>query len=293
MVLSVYEIGKKIAVARKLRNLSQAQLAEALSISAQAVGKWERGESMPDIITFQRLAETVGVDLNYFSGNREVPSLVLDKSAFTNPVVENEHKQGWNMSSGNWIEADFSGLRGLAKKLSSANIKRCNFAGSEMSKVSFKANNIIDCDFSNSELNLCKFSSSNIRDNNFTGCNLAGSTFSSSNVQNCNFNEANLSEVQFKWSHFKNNQLSRAVLNNLVFRLGQFTEVIFSSEITSCSFENNDFSKVEFNGAIIRNSFFKNCKLKRAKFVDCQADKLSYSFMKVCQADLAGVTIVE
>ncbi|MBK6964789.1 MAG: helix-turn-helix transcriptional regulator [Bacteroidales bacterium] len=37
-------------------NVSQAQLAGHLFISPQAIGKWERGESMPDIITLNRLA---------------------------------------------------------------------------------------------------------------------------------------------------------------------------------------------------------------------------------------------
>lgn len=41
-------IGDKITEARKKNNISQAQLAERLFISPQAVGKWERGESMPD-----------------------------------------------------------------------------------------------------------------------------------------------------------------------------------------------------------------------------------------------------
>ena len=62
-------IGNKIAQARKKVNMSQAQLAQLLFISPQAVGKWERGESIPDIITFNRLAEILGVDLNYFSEN--------------------------------------------------------------------------------------------------------------------------------------------------------------------------------------------------------------------------------
>ncbi len=66
-MLNTKMIGNKIAEARKKINISQAQLAQRLFISAQAVGKWERGESMPDIITFNRLAEILGVDLNYFS----------------------------------------------------------------------------------------------------------------------------------------------------------------------------------------------------------------------------------
>ena len=58
-------IGSKIAEARKKINISQAKLAQRLFISSQAVGKWERGESMPDIITLNRLAEILGVDLFY------------------------------------------------------------------------------------------------------------------------------------------------------------------------------------------------------------------------------------
>jgi len=66
-------IGIKITEARKKINISQAQLAEKLFISAQAVGKWERGESLPDIITLNRVAQILGVDLNYISENFQSP----------------------------------------------------------------------------------------------------------------------------------------------------------------------------------------------------------------------------
>ncbi|MBK7245158.1 MAG: helix-turn-helix transcriptional regulator [Saprospiraceae bacterium] len=60
-------IGNKMTEARKKANLSQAELTQQISISSQAVGKWERGESLPDITTLNRVAEILGVDLNYFS----------------------------------------------------------------------------------------------------------------------------------------------------------------------------------------------------------------------------------
>ncbi|MGA9639672.1 helix-turn-helix domain-containing protein, partial [Flavobacterium sp.] len=74
------KIGDKITEARKKINITQNQLAEKLFISPQAVGKWERGESMPDIITFGRLAEILGVDLNYFSENFQstAESIILE-----------------------------------------------------------------------------------------------------------------------------------------------------------------------------------------------------------------------
>lgn len=82
MMLNSNSIGEKIAIARKKANLSQAELAQQVSISSQAVGKWERGESMPDIMTFSRLAEILGVDLNYFSDNFQ--TVESDKSNIEN-----------------------------------------------------------------------------------------------------------------------------------------------------------------------------------------------------------------
>ena len=52
---------------RKAKKLSQAALAEMLFISPQAVGKWERGESLPDIIMLEKLAGIFGTDLNFFA----------------------------------------------------------------------------------------------------------------------------------------------------------------------------------------------------------------------------------
>jgi transcriptional regulator with XRE-family HTH domain len=123
-MLNAKMIGNKIAEARKKKNISQAQLAQRLFISSQAVGKWERGESMPDITVFNSLAEILGVDLNYFSegfqsGAPELPSVEpLDKQDEF-PSGQQEKKLSWDMSRGNWADADFSGLKNLHEKFSS------------------------------------------------------------------------------------------------------------------------------------------------------------------------------
>ena len=51
------QIGKNIASYRKQAGLTQAGLAEKLNYSDKAVSKWERGESIPDVITLVMLAE--------------------------------------------------------------------------------------------------------------------------------------------------------------------------------------------------------------------------------------------
>ena len=50
-------IGSNIALQRKRAGLTQAGLAEKLNYSDKAVSKWERGESMPDVLTLMQLAE--------------------------------------------------------------------------------------------------------------------------------------------------------------------------------------------------------------------------------------------
>ncbi len=141
-------IGNKIAEARKQLNMSQAQLAERLFISPQAVGKWERGESMPDITTFGRMAKILGVDLNYFSANgREPacgtqaengqeprPSVMTDASAQTltsaqtpAPASDNKKRPARNLSMNTWTEVDFSGLSNIKETVSAANFQRCRF----------------------------------------------------------------------------------------------------------------------------------------------------------------------
>lgn len=59
-----YQIGANIAAYRKQAGLTQAGLAEKLNYSDKAVSKWERGESVPDVLTLMQLAEQFGINVN-------------------------------------------------------------------------------------------------------------------------------------------------------------------------------------------------------------------------------------
>ncbi|MCL2756445.1 MAG: helix-turn-helix domain-containing protein [Firmicutes bacterium] len=62
-------IGTRIADGRKANGLTQAQFAEQLNVTGQCVGKWERGESLPDIFTLGKIGEIIGTnDICYFLG---------------------------------------------------------------------------------------------------------------------------------------------------------------------------------------------------------------------------------
>ena len=58
------QIGSNIANYRKRSGLTQAGLAEKLNYSDNAVSKWERGESIPDVIILMQLAEQFGITVN-------------------------------------------------------------------------------------------------------------------------------------------------------------------------------------------------------------------------------------
>ena len=58
------ELGTKIRQLRFRAGLTQEQLAEKLSIGAQAVSKWENAVAMPDITLLPLLAETFGVTID-------------------------------------------------------------------------------------------------------------------------------------------------------------------------------------------------------------------------------------
>lgn len=51
------QIGANIGAYRKRQGMTQAGLAEKLNYSDKAVSKWERGESIPDVLTLVQIAE--------------------------------------------------------------------------------------------------------------------------------------------------------------------------------------------------------------------------------------------
>lgn len=55
------QIGSNIASYRKHLGMTQAELAEKLNYSDKAVSKWERGESIPDVLTMLQLSEQLDV----------------------------------------------------------------------------------------------------------------------------------------------------------------------------------------------------------------------------------------
>ena len=62
------ELGKKIASLRKNKNVTQAQLAEYLSVNPQTVSRWEAEGGTPDVMLLPKISSFFGVSLDELFG---------------------------------------------------------------------------------------------------------------------------------------------------------------------------------------------------------------------------------
>ncbi len=71
MEQNLTELGERLIALRKKRGLTQKSLGAALNISEQAISKWERGTTTPDISMLPRLAELLSTSIDYILTGRE------------------------------------------------------------------------------------------------------------------------------------------------------------------------------------------------------------------------------
>ena len=81
------EYGKKIASLRKSQNMTQEELGKVLSVTYQAVSKWERDESLPDFEMMTRIAKYFNVPLSYFTDEEEQTETAAAVEAVPAPAV--------------------------------------------------------------------------------------------------------------------------------------------------------------------------------------------------------------
>ena len=71
-------IGERITLLRKEKDISQAELAKRLEVSRQAVSKWEQGASSPDTNKLIQLAKILDTEVEYLAtGTHPEPSSVV------------------------------------------------------------------------------------------------------------------------------------------------------------------------------------------------------------------------
>lgn len=90
--------GKFIAKLRKEKNMTQEQLAEKMGVSINAVSKWERGLSFPDVSLYKKLCKELGINIEeLINGEKDNSDEAKEKAIIstineTNKIKKNSKK---------------------------------------------------------------------------------------------------------------------------------------------------------------------------------------------------------
>ena len=92
--MNTYVTGAAIKTLREARNMTQAELAGLIGVSAKAVSKWETAKGLPDISLLQPLAKSLGVSvIELMNGepitNKNVSANLMRSRIYVCPVCGN------------------------------------------------------------------------------------------------------------------------------------------------------------------------------------------------------------
>lgn len=298
-------IGGKIASARKATGMSQAQLAQQLFISPQAVGKWERGESMPDITTFHRLAEMLGVDLNYFSEN------AASETASVEPPVQQpvkdispsrERQVPINLTAVDLQQSDFAGVTLHNGKFKVTPLRGADFAGADLTGSSFEVLDAQGANFNGADLTDCNFHITDLTDASFRKSILVRTVLSMSG-QGAQFTDVTFLDVRFTKADLRTTRFERCIFNGAHFHQCALQGMHFGGQtFIGARFDKSALKDASFSGATLRNVSFKlpfsltnkaHLDFKTVCFDGAVMDKLTYAALKGLHvADLSKVTLV-
>lgn len=94
------DIGSNLSKARKLRGLSQEEVANTLGVSRQCISLWETDQTVPTLDNLTALSEALNVPISVLMGQMPFPSeetVVLDEN-FNNYRLEKNQKLAKNLS---------------------------------------------------------------------------------------------------------------------------------------------------------------------------------------------------
>lgn len=302
-------IGGKIAQARKAKGMSQARLAQQLFISPQAVGKWERGESMPDITTFSRLGEMLGVDLNYFSESESIAANEPVESPVQQPIKEtgnfsrsSERQVPINLNAIDLQKSDFAGVILHKGKFKVSALRGANFAGADLTGSSFETLDAREANFDGANLTDCIFSITDLNDASFHKSILVRTSLNMSG-QGARFTDATLTDV-----NLTKTDLQKTIFENCIFNGVDFSHC----DLQGISFDGQTFTGARFNKCAMKNVSFRGATLRNVSFTvpfsltnkahlamqticfdGATMDKLTYAALKGLRViDLSKVTLI-
>ncbi len=83
------EIGNKISICRQNKNMTQEDLAKRLGVTSQAVSKWERGLSFPDVGILKELCNVLEVSADYLLNVQMTSGTETKRDTLNNEILDN------------------------------------------------------------------------------------------------------------------------------------------------------------------------------------------------------------
>lgn len=88
MPVNPINVGRHISSLRKSRGLTQNQLGDKLHVSFQAVSKWERGETLPDVNLLPDLAQALSTTIDNILNGGERPMKTPEQYTRTATIAQ-------------------------------------------------------------------------------------------------------------------------------------------------------------------------------------------------------------
>jgi len=131
-MISKTHFGKRIALLRKKSGLSQAELADKLGVTSQAVSKWECGSALPDINLLLDLSNLYYISINELLEDKDILAKLAnrpfetDEIAYFVPKTERDYNLEWakNMVREKWISRNWNDCKTANNEIYSGISKR-------------------------------------------------------------------------------------------------------------------------------------------------------------------------
>ena len=83
------EFSEKLSLLRKSNGISQEELADTLGVSRQAVGKWETGQSFPEICTLVKISDHYKISLDrLLKGEENCATSLVERKTDAEEIAE-------------------------------------------------------------------------------------------------------------------------------------------------------------------------------------------------------------
>ena len=135
-IVNKIRFGKRISALRRSKGLSQADLAQSLGVTPQAVSKWECGNAVPDLDLLLELSHMYRVSINEMLEDRDLlfeltgQKTDSDNIAYFVPKQERGYNVAWvrEIRSGGWIKRNWESAQSENPAMDEVgkNIASCN-----------------------------------------------------------------------------------------------------------------------------------------------------------------------